>query len=83
MNPSETERLAVLETKVDAIDERTRKMDEKLDTAISCKADKTELETVQQTQVDHDRAINRLYGALAFIAVAVPVVLWLIERAFS
>jgi hypothetical protein len=75
--------LAVLTQRVNDIDDRTVRIEDKLDQAIACKADKTEVDSIKETQTAHDRAIAKLYGALALVAVGIPVFLWLIEKAFN
>ena len=83
MTKTEIERLAVVESKIDTIESVVNRMENKLDDAISCKADKTEVESIVATQVEHDRAISRLAGGLALVVVGIPVFLYLIERAFK
>jgi hypothetical protein len=82
MTQSEEARLAVVESKVDTLTDTVARIETKLDEAIACKADKTAVETIASTQRDHDRAINRLSGGLALVAVGIPVFLYLIEKAF-
>ena len=65
--PDTTEsRLAVLETKVDAIDTRTQNIEEKLDKAISCKADLTAVQAV-------DGRVTEVRGWLWGLVIAVGV----------
>lgn len=80
MTRTEIERLAVVESQVETIASIVGRVESKLDDAIACKADKSEVDAIAATQVDHDRAINRLYGALALVSVGMPLVIWLLQR---
>lgn len=48
MTATELERLAVLESEVSTIKDSTARIEQKLDSAITCKADKTEVQDLRK-----------------------------------
>ena len=81
--PPDGERLARVEERLDAVDKRTERMEAKLDDAIACKADKSDVDDMSKTLSDHSKTLNRIVGALVLIAAGVPFAIWLLDRLFG
>ena len=82
MTRTEIERLAAVEERLDSVDRRTERIESKLDAAIECKADKTELATLSEAvdkkaSADDFKEMRRLLvGILISIAgTAILVIL--------
>lgn len=81
MTRTESERLAVVEDKVDDIKERMERIESKLDDAIACKADKSEVQAVEKALAEKASAEDFkemrkvLLGVLLSIAAFLAVTL--------
>lgn len=64
MTKTEIERLAILETRIDAVDERTERIEAKLDEALLHKAEKSELDAVCTKVTAHEKTLNEWKGSL-------------------
>lgn len=74
MTRTEIERLAVLEEKVDTLTESVRSIEGKLDQAITCKADKSEVDELRKW------GVTVLLGTAGFcIATIVGVVMYVVQ----
>ena len=68
MTKGELERLAVLEAIVERIEA-------KLDDALECKADKSDVDELKTTQTAHSEQLANITGALKFVMITAPIVL--------
>lgn len=71
MTKGELERLAVLEAIVERIEA-------KLDDALECKADKTDVDELKATATAHTQQLANITGALKFVMITAPIVLTII-----
>lgn len=90
MTAQELERLAVVESRIDTIDERTARIEQKLDDAIACKADKDDVIALKKdvslkADADDFKELRRLFiGILISIAgTAIAIIVGIVLVALN